>query len=93
MLAWDWLGATVVTVLVAIVCWATRGLVTAVSGSGGEIAYLVPAVLVLMVMGQYVHPVPLCVGLGLALVGANPTSGWVDTPWACGWACSWLLRR
>ncbi|MHB8897165.1 MAG: DUF6057 family protein [Thermoguttaceae bacterium] len=24
-----------------------------------------------MVMGQYVHPVPLCVGLGLALVGAN----------------------
>ncbi|MHB8897166.1 MAG: DUF6057 family protein [Thermoguttaceae bacterium] len=71
LLAWDWLGATVVTLLVATVCWATRGVVTAVSGSGGEIAYLVPAVLVLMVMGQYVHPVPLCVGLGLALVGAN----------------------
>jgi hypothetical protein len=69
--AWDWLGAFVVTLLVAIICLATRGLVAAFSGSAGEIAYLVPALLLLMVLGQYIHPVRLCVGLGIALLGAN----------------------
>lgn len=69
--AWDWLGALVITVLVAAICLGTRGVVAAISGSGGEIAYLVPAVLMVMVLGQYIHPVRLCVGLGVALLGAN----------------------
>lgn len=71
LLAWDWLGALVVTLLVALVCWATRGLLAVVAGRGGQVVYLLPAVLILMMLGQYIHPVRLCVGLSIALLGAN----------------------
>ena len=71
LLAWDWLGTLVVTLLVALVCWATRRLLAAVAGADGEVVYLLPAIFILMVAGQYVHPVQLCVGLSIALLGAN----------------------
>lgn len=69
--AWNWLGALVVAVLAGIVCLATRGVIAAISGSGGEIVYLAPAVLILMVLAQYIHPIRLCVGLILVLSVAN----------------------
>jgi len=71
LLAWDWLGALVVTLLVTLLCWATRGLLAVVAGRDGEIVYLLPAVLILMMLGQYIHPVRLCVGLSIALPAAG----------------------
>ena len=71
LLAWDWLGALVVTLLVTLICWATRSLFAAVAGAAGEFVYLLPAIFILMVLGQYIHPVRLCVGLSIALLGAN----------------------
>jgi len=71
LLAWNSLGALVVALLVALICWATRGLLAAVAGAGGKIVYLLPAVCILMVLGQYIHPVRLCVGLSIVLLGAN----------------------
>ena len=69
--AWDWLGAAIVVALVALLCAATRSLIAAVGQRGGEIAYWLPAVFLVMLLGQYCHPVPLCVGLALVLLGAN----------------------
>lgn len=71
LLAWDWLGALVVTLLVTLICWATRGLFAAIAGADREVVYLLPAIFILMVLGQYIHPVWLCVGLSIALLGAN----------------------
>ncbi|NLF69269.1 MAG: hypothetical protein GX575_09475 [Candidatus Anammoximicrobium sp.] len=71
LLAWDWLGALMVTSLVALICGATRGLGPARAGADREAVCLLPAVLILMVLGQYLHPVSLCVGLGVTLLGAN----------------------
>lgn len=70
LFAWGWLGALVVTTLVALVCLATRGLIAAGTGAGGEIVFLLPAVPILMVLGQYCHPVRPCVGLSLVLGSA-----------------------
>jgi len=71
LLAWDWLGALVMTLLVTVICWGTRGLLAAAAGADGEVVYLLPAVFILMVVGQYIHPIQLCVGLSIALLGAN----------------------
>ena len=72
----DWLGAIVVTVLTAMICLATRQFTVGVAGVGGQVVFLFPAVLILMLLGQYIHPVRLCVGLCVALVFAN---GYVST--------------
>jgi hypothetical protein len=37
----------------------------------GDIVYLLPALFILLVVGQYIHPISLCVGLSLALWGVN----------------------
>ena len=71
LLAYGWLGAGVVTLLTALVCLATRWLIAGVTGTGGRIVFLIPAVLILMMLGQYSHPVKLCVGLFAVLVFAN----------------------
>ncbi len=71
LFAWDWLGALVVTLLVVLICWATRGFVAAVAGAEDDVVHLLPAIFIVMVVGQYIHPVQLCVGLALALLGAN----------------------
>lgn len=69
--AWDWLGAAIIVALVALICAATRSLISAVGQRGGEIAYWLPAVFLVLLLGQYCHPTPLCVGLGLMLLGVN----------------------
>ena len=66
-----WLGALAVTALTAMICLATRQFTMAVAEAGGQVVFLVPAVLILMLLGQYVHPVRLCVGLGVVLVFAS----------------------
>lgn len=71
LLVSDSLGALVVAVLVMLICWATRGLLVAVGGRGGQIVYLLPAVGIVMLVGQTIHPVWLCVGLSLVLLAAN----------------------
>ncbi len=71
LLAWGWLGALVVTLLVALICWATRSLFASVAGADGEVVCLLPAIFILMVVGQYIHPVQLCVGLSITLLAAN----------------------
>ncbi len=85
LFAFGWLGALAVTLLAAFICAATRQLLAAMAasradGSGhgdgannpGHVVFLIPAVLILMVLGRYNHPVSLCVGLCvvLALAGA-----------------------
>jgi hypothetical protein len=71
LFVWDWLGALVVTSLVTFICWATRALPAPGVRFTGKVTYLLPAILILMVLGQYIHPVRLCVGLGIAMLGAN----------------------
>ncbi|MFH1918769.1 MAG: DUF6057 family protein [Planctomycetota bacterium] len=71
LFAYGWLGALVVTSLAVLICLATRQFVMAVAGVGGQVVFLIPAVLVLMVLGQYMHPVRLCVGLALVLAFVN----------------------
>ena len=68
---WDWLGSLVIAVMVGLICWLTRGLLGTMTGKGGEFVYLLPGVAILMLAGQYVHPVELCVGLCVALAGAR----------------------
>ena len=67
LFAFGWLGALVVTVLTALICLATRRFVAAISGTGGSVVCLIPAILILMVLGQYNHPFSLCVGLCVVL--------------------------
>ncbi|NLF72745.1 MAG: hypothetical protein GX575_27230 [Candidatus Anammoximicrobium sp.] len=74
LFAFGWLGAAVVTVLTALICLAFR---LVLADKGGHAVFLIPAVLILMVMGRYNHPVRLCVGLAvvLALGGAYVRTG------------------
>jgi len=71
LLAWDWLGALVLTLLGMLICRATRGFLATGAGAASEVACLLPAVFILMVLGQYIHPVQLCVGLSITLLAAN----------------------
>jgi len=71
LFVYGWLGALVVTLLTALLCLATRQFLAGVAGTGGWVVFLIPAVLILMVLGQYIHPVRPCVGLFVALVFAN----------------------
>ena len=66
-----WLGAGMLTLLTVLICLATRWYIAAVTGSGGQVVFLLPAVLIATVLGQYCHPVWLCVSLLAALVFAN----------------------
>lgn len=86
LFAFGWLGALVVTLLAAFICAATRPLTAAMAASRGEdsgrgdadsannpgrVVFLIPAVLILMVLGRYSHPVSLCVGLCVVLAMAG----------------------
>ena len=68
-------GALIVTVLTGLVCVLLRHVLTAVSGAGGRVLFLVPAVLMLIVLGQYSHPVPMSLGALTALVCASAYLG------------------
>lgn len=65
------LGAAIVTLLTMLICLATRRFIQAVTGVGGQFVFLLPAVLILAVLGQYVHPVRVLTGLAFALWLAN----------------------
>ncbi len=67
LFAFGWLGALVVTVLAALICLATHQFIAAMAGTRGGPLFLIPAILILMVLGQYNHPVSLCVGLCVVL--------------------------
>jgi len=69
--AYGWVGALVVTSLGALLCLATHRFFAAVAGAGGRVVFLIPAVLILLILGQYIQPVRACVGLFVALVFAN----------------------
>ena len=71
LFSYGWLGALVITVLVAITCLATRQFMTSLTNEGGQVVFLVPTILIVMVIGQYSHPVKLCTGLCVVLVFAN----------------------
>ncbi len=71
LFAYRWVGALEVTLLAALICLATRSFFAAAGGIGGRVLFLVPAVLILMVLGQYIHPVRLCLALFVALLFAN----------------------
>jgi hypothetical protein len=70
-LAINWLGALVVTALAAVICLATRQLFNTMAGVNVRVLWLVPALIILALLGQYVHLVELCVGLAVVLVLAN----------------------
>jgi hypothetical protein len=67
LFAFGWLGALVVTSLTACICLATRQHLAALAGTGGWTLFLIPALLILMMLGRYNHPVSLCVGLAVVL--------------------------
>ncbi len=79
LFAFGWLGALVVTLLAAFICLATRWFLAALAAAGGWFLFLIPALLVLMMLGRYNHPLSLCVGLcvvlGLACVYARIAHG------------------
>ena len=66
-LAINWLGSLVVTVLATLICLATRQLFDTMAGVNVRILWLVPALLILALLGQYVHLIELCTGLTVAL--------------------------
>lgn len=74
-LACGWIGALVITSLVALVCLAAHRLFVAITGGGDRGVCLIPAVLVLLLLGQYIQPVRVCVGLFVAMVFANAYVG------------------
>lgn len=67
LFAFGWLGALIVTLLAAFICLATHRFLAALAGAGGWFLFLIPALLILMMLGRYNHPVSLCVGLCLVL--------------------------
>jgi len=71
LFAFGWLGALVVTLLAALICLATRRFTAAIVGEGGQVVFLIPALLILLLLGRYIHPVRICVGLFVVLVFAN----------------------
>jgi len=79
LFTYGWVGTLVVTGLIAMVCLAFRHVLAVVSGTGGQVLFLVPAVLLLAVMGQYVPPVPMTLGVLVVLLcvtGALWVRGW-----------------
>lgn len=70
-LAIDWLGSLVFSALATLICLAARRLFNTMAGVNAGVLWLVPALLILALLGQYVHPVELCVGLAVALWLAN----------------------
>ena len=70
LFTYGWLGALIVTVVTGLICVAFRHVMAAVFGAGGQVLFLVPTVLMLIVLGQYVHPVPMGLGMLTALVFA-----------------------
>jgi hypothetical protein len=71
LLASGWLGALVVSGLTAFICLATRQFVAVLAGTGSWAVGLIPSLLILMMLGQYNHPLRLCVGLCAVLGLAN----------------------
>ncbi len=71
LLVYDWLGALILTVLAGLICFMTRQLLVTLTGAGGNVMPLIPAFLILLLLGQYVLVVELCLGLLVVLVSAN----------------------
>lgn len=71
LFAYDWLGAAVVVLLTSLICLTTRWFIAAIAARGGRFVFLIPAVAILAMLAQYMHPVRLCVGLLAALVLSN----------------------
>ena len=67
LFAFGWLGALVVTVLAALHLPGDAPVPGGHGGNGWPAVFLIPALLILMVLGQYNHPVSLCVGLCVVL--------------------------
>jgi len=67
LLAFNWLGALVLTSLAALIGLATRQFMAALARPAGSIVLLAPSLLILMMLGQYHHPLRVCVGLCLVL--------------------------
>ncbi len=78
LFAFDWLGALVVTLLATLICATTRHLLRGIAAVDNHLTSLIPAVLILMMLGQYGHPVELCVGLLAVLVLASAYV-WIGT--------------
>jgi hypothetical protein len=67
LLALGWLGALVITLSAALVCLATRQFVAAFAPTAGSVVFLIPLLPILMTLGQYNHPLRVCVGLCVVL--------------------------
>ncbi|MHC4404905.1 MAG: DUF6057 family protein [Planctomycetota bacterium] len=66
-LAINWLGSLVITALATLICLATRQIFNTMAGVKVRVLWLVPALLILTLLGQYVHLIELCTGLAVAL--------------------------
>ena len=66
-------------------------MIAGVAGTGGRFVFLIPAVLILMMLGQYSHPVKLCVGLLAVLVLAAEMAPLLDAPWFATTRRPWLV--
>ena len=63
VLSINWLGSAILTLLVSLIVLATRQLLVSIGGADVRWLPLVPAFLILLLLGQYVHVAELCVGL------------------------------
>ena len=66
-LAINWLGSAVLTLLASLIMLATYQLLASIPGSNAKWLPVVPALLLLLLLDQYVHIVELCVGLVVVL--------------------------
>ncbi len=68
LLVYDWLGSLILLALAGLICLMTRQLLAAVAPADSSVMSLAPAFLILLLLGQYIHVVELCVGLLVVLV-------------------------
>ena len=71
LLVSGWLGAAIVTLLTLALCLAIRWFLAGLAGDVGRFVHLMPAVFVVMGLGQYNPVIALCIGLCVALAFAN----------------------
>jgi hypothetical protein len=80
---WSWLGAVVITSVAGLLCLATAGVFNCLGGTRLRALHYVPAVLMLMLYGQFSHPLAAALALLTALLLANlymrlaPRNGWL----------------
>ncbi len=79
-----WLGALAITLLASLIGLGTHRVLVAMSPTSSPVLSLVPVLLILILLGQYHHPLRLLVGLCLVLGLASAYVSTGSWHWALG---------